>query len=785
MGALTSYKPIARFGAVFTTCFLSAMAATIIMTAVESLAVVAGGNPGLSDNRELRIFLMRFTVLYLTAGIIIGFAEGILFGLFAALGSDEDGPPGYGERAARIYAGALTGLLFLLVLFLLSKYFIATFKNKELAAFVLAVIIMLLLGLMYLLFKALRELAMELLTRWGGRLASPRGAIFATVVAVILLAGLALLLFRKSLAGIPGRSLLKIAAFIAFNGCGYFFLRWRRVAERSPRWLFSRGGIILLIIVCYGLVSQAMAPLQSPGIRAAMGQSPIVGPMARFLFKTSARLQEQKGGKLSRKAALPLKRRNPRRPTGIVLIILDSVSADRIGAYGYEMNTTPRIDKLSSRAIRFTWAFSPSCLTKDAVPAILTGKMPLAHDRTDHYWPQYGEDNIFISELLKKAGYRTAGVVAHPYLSRRKGLAKGFDRWANSQEGRPCRETQHGTSSREVTDRAIGILKSTPASGGKFFLMVHYRDPQYKHIRHRGFESFGPRRSDLYNGEIAFTDHHLGRLLDAIKARPDTERIALFLVGDRGGRFLPSGSRRPRKSLYNALIRVPLLMYLPQHKARQISQPVSVLDIFPTILSLAGLSPQPGLKGRNLLSHVSKSVNPKPIPLWAEMQRAKRFNIQYALIDWPWKLIFSPGLGRIRLFNLEQDPLEIKNLRWQQPKRFKKMVLKVARNQHARRYNDQERPRRGADRVQPRRPSDIRPPENAPVVRQPGDGNSSAGTAPSRYKTMNTMIRRAPTTAPVRRAPAAPVRPAPTAPVRRAPAAPIRPAPKPKSNFLH
>ena len=308
------------------------------------------------------------------------------------------------------------------------------------------------------------------------------------------------------------------------------------------------------------------------------------------------------------------------RDLDVLLITIDTLRADHVGAYGYRRPTTPRIDELAARGAVFenAWAHAPS--TRYSIPAILTGRYPLEVEYVDipREWPGIGEGNTTIAEVMKARGLSTSAVLNYWYFDKKRRMDQGFDHYDNTNkrlhkgvpgEG-PARTS--GTSAREQTAAAIAELDRMTAAGpeSRFFLWVHYYDPHMDYERHPGTKSFGSGKMDLYDHEIRFTDEQVGKLLDHLGALGVADRTAVVITGDHGEGFGEHGIDLHGYHLYAPQTRVPLIIRIPGLPARRIRLPAGHVDILPTLANLLGAEPVPGAQGRSLVDVLAGAPGP-------------------------------------------------------------------------------------------------------------------------------------------------------------------------------
>ena len=305
------------------------------------------------------------------------------------------------------------------------------------------------------------------------------------------------------------------------------------------------------------------------------------------------------------------------RSRNVVLISIDTLRRDHVGAYGYAKPTTPHLDELSREGILCEDAVSTSSWTLPAHLSMLTSVDPGLHGGVD---TEHGFNRKVptLAATLRDAGYVTQAVTSHLYVSAVYGLDEGFDHL-------DFRQDRKATS---VVNRAVDVLDRF--GDRPLFLFLHFYDPHWHYdppeSTRQIFESaytgtltglwqdFSKRdREDLstadlehllalYDGEIRYTDDELGRLFDHMSQRGLHRGTLLVVTSDHGEEFLDHGSWEHQKTLYEEVIRVPLVVRGPGIRPRREPAQTSLLDVAPTILEWAGVASPGSLQGVSLLS---------------------------------------------------------------------------------------------------------------------------------------------------------------------------------------
>lgn len=322
----------------------------------------------------------------------------------------------------------------------------------------------------------------------------------------------------------------------------------------------------------------------------------------------------------------------------VVLITIDTLRADHLGSYGYRSGLTPALDKLAAEGVRFTNAFSAVPLTLPSHTTILTGLYPNRHGMRDNAaFPSIPAATL--PETLKQNGYHTAAFVSGAPLFASFGLDRGFDLYDDDFAGQERKADL-------TTDRALQWLKTAT---GPFFLWVHYFDPHAPYDPPAEFKK-GPLAASAYDGEIAFVDQQLSRLLAALPGS-----CFIILTADHGESLGEHGESTHGVFLYNATLKVPLILKGPGWKPAVRNDPVSLVDLAPTIADLTGAT-LPAADGASLLSSKPERT------LFSESLYAQR-NFGYAPLFAAFrsskKFILAP---HSEFYNLQSDPRELKNI---------------------------------------------------------------------------------------------------------------------------
>ncbi|HVR71128.1 MAG TPA: sulfatase-like hydrolase/transferase [Vicinamibacteria bacterium] len=360
--------------------------------------------------------------------------------------------------------------------------------------------------------------------------------------------------------------------------------------------------------------------------------------------------------------------RHTERPN-LLLVTIDTLRADRVGAYGYAAAATPNLDRLAAGGVRFENAQAAVPLTGPSHATIFTGQYPPVHGVRDNVAFRLGTQHPTLAGLLRDRGYRTAAVVGAFPVASGFGFGQGFDHFSEELHESPAGGQGAERPAREVADAALEWL-SKPGRG-PFFLWVHFYDPHDPYTPPAPFrERFADRP---YDGEVAYADAELGRILEAVGASGEEDRTLVVALADHGEGLGEHGESTHALLLYESTLRVPFIAAGPGVPAgRVVRARVGAVDVLPTVLGLMGMPTPAGLPGRDLRAALDEGA-PTRQPLYAESLFG-RLNCRWAALrswtDGDFKLVVG---GEPELFDLRSDPGEQRNLARELPRRVTDM----------------------------------------------------------------------------------------------------------------
>ena len=344
---------------------------------------------------------------------------------------------------------------------------------------------------------------------------------------------------------------------------------------------------------------------------------------------------------------------------------IDTLRADRVGA-----GVAPTLDALAASGLWFTGARTAAPLTLPSHTTIHTGLLPPQHGVRENGVGALAPEHPTVARLLKEAGYRTAAVVGAFVLDRRFGLAQGFDTYDDRIPRDPdaADRLEAERPARAVADRAIAWLTttnprspstSTPQSPipNPFFLWIHFYDPHAPYVPP---PEYAARTKTPYDGEVAYADAELAAVLAALRAAGHLDRTLVIVAGDHGEGLGDHGERTHGMLLYESTLRVPLVIAAPTSmgvRPARIDAAVSLAEIAPTILRIAGVAPPASMKGRDLLRTSAATFD-----MYSETEypRVAGWSPLQALSDGRWKMI--RGRAAVEVYDLQSDPAEARNV---------------------------------------------------------------------------------------------------------------------------
>lgn len=387
----------------------------------------------------------------------------------------------------------------------------------------------------------------------------------------------------------------------------------------------------------------------------------------------------------------------------VILITIDTLRADRLSCYGYKKPTTPFLDRIAAEGVLFSNAYSTSSWTAPSMASLFTALYPREHGVRHGVVEgltvvrQEGLSRRWITsaEVMKAAGYTTFAILSNGHTSEQTGFSRGFDHFVSLW-------FKDSPEPNKVVERWLPLLrKSEP-----YFLWVHYFDPHAPYTLHSDWitkyaenleecrkwsgiqmrdlrNQLGEIRSsaaaraalqDLYDGEIRFCDEYVRQLCEMLDAE---QRAMVIVSADHGEAFLEHGMIGHGESLFEPVVKVPLIIRFPDRRfaGKTISVPVSNKDILPTIAEALQLESTSTLPGKSFYPLISGQSNEES-HVFFELDRG---------FDWKgmrcdsWKFLVRGGGRKAYLFDLDSDPGESKPLQIERPEKAAELLTVLER----------------------------------------------------------------------------------------------------------
>ncbi len=350
----------------------------------------------------------------------------------------------------------------------------------------------------------------------------------------------------------------------------------------------------------------------------------------------------------------------------VLFFTLDTTRADHIGCYGYPHIKTPNIDGLAADGILFQNATSQCPLTLPSHSSMFTGSYPFFHGVRDNGGFYLGEDQVTLAEVLRQAGWATSAFIGAFVLDSRWGINQGFDYYYDNFDFAKYKKISLDSVQREGGEVIQAFFewyeKSSPS---RFFSWIHLYDPHSPYEPPEPYKThYEQQEYGLYDGEIAYADYLIGRVLDSLKDKGVLEKTIVVVVGDHGESLGEHQESSHGFFIYDATVSVPMIIRIPSAELRgkTIAAQVENVDLMPTLCEVLGL-PVPGaVQGQSLLPLIagrkplkdreaySESYYPRYHYGWSELKSLRTSG---------YKFVQAP---RPELYDLTLDPREKDNI---------------------------------------------------------------------------------------------------------------------------
>jgi len=360
----------------------------------------------------------------------------------------------------------------------------------------------------------------------------------------------------------------------------------------------------------------------------------------------------------------------------IILISIDTLRTDHLSLYGYEYNTSPNIDEFSKKSIIFEYALCPIPKTSASVASMMTGLHPFSHGTK----PNKGHLNkkyITLAECLKLKGYSNFAIVDNANLSKKYYFNQGFNSYREVWH-----ETSHlNESSKFITEEALTFLRNNDKN--PFFLWLHYLEPHAPYIPPQNYVEERPKGRNiqdlefkvivgtdhekqemkknpyeghfisLYDGSIRYVDAEIGKILKAFQEEKLHKNTIVIITSDHGedlGEYNFYFDHGPLA--FPEAARIPLIIYIPGQKSKRIGYPVSLMDLYPTLLKQNNLHLPYPIQGQDLFIEDEE----RSLFIYGLLSKTTVFKGFYNVVVFA-EFAKSLGIQEKYLFNIQNDPL--------------------------------------------------------------------------------------------------------------------------------
>jgi arylsulfatase A-like enzyme len=352
----------------------------------------------------------------------------------------------------------------------------------------------------------------------------------------------------------------------------------------------------------------------------------------------------------------------------LLVITIDTLRADRVNA-----KTAPHLWQFLQQSVSFSHARAQAPNTPRSFPSFLTSRFPseVRWEKMTVNFPPMLEtaDNTTMFQALKPAGFYEVGVFSHFYLTKEMGVTGGFDEWHNDG-ALSLHDSNTDSAAPRIAPRVESSLRGLAKSKMKWLLWTHFFEPHSRYMEHEEFPVHSGGLKGLeekYDAEVSFADKYIGDVLEALEKSGQAKDTAVVIFSDHGeafGEHRFGGERMyfHGQTLYDELLRVPIMIRVPGVAPRVVDGNVMLLDLGPTLCDLVKAPRPPTMHGHSLVgAMLGEPLRPELV--YAEMLPATSWNHHWrALVDGHWKLIQKLSENTTELYDLAADPTEQHNL---------------------------------------------------------------------------------------------------------------------------
>ncbi|MHA1861326.1 MAG: sulfatase [Candidatus Ranarchaeia archaeon] len=378
-------------------------------------------------------------------------------------------------------------------------------------------------------------------------------------------------------------------------------------------------------------------------------------------------------------------------PPNIIIFAIDTLRADHLGCYGYHRDTSPNIDRFASKSILLENAYSASSWTTPAFTSLFTSQLPSRHKAVLYPKPKIPQKGTpTLAGTLKENGYQTGGFHGGGFVSDDFGLGRGFDSYESS-----------GKNFEDNWEKCTSWIKQCQAQ--PIFLFFHGFNCHRPYLPPKEFDIYFTEytgnydasqlympnshlplhNEDIkhiiakYDGCIQYTDYLFGKFQNWLKENHLWDNSIIIVLSDHGEEFLEHGAFDHIRTLYEEVIRIPLIIHYAPLKSKRLTSPVSITDLFPTIIDLLNIAPSTETDGKSFLDLISsREDDQQGSPIFFETGYQRKYlkqtettnlkpnrpDLLRGVLDNNWKLLLDSENSPIELYNLAKDPHEKDNL---------------------------------------------------------------------------------------------------------------------------
>lgn len=468
--------------------------------------------------------------------------------------------------------------------------------------------------------------------------------------------------------------------------------------------LLGNAALVLVALLAWWLLVKWLSRRQD-SLRAIAGNGLVMATMAGLLVLLVGLPMG-----LARSWKVEVDAQQP----NVLIVLIDTLRADRLGSYGYHRDTSPHIDRVAGEGWRFDAAIAQASWTKPSVASMITGLYARQTSVSSGEWAQQGEqgavlvetlaaEHLTLAERLASGGYETAAFGKNHHLLEELGFSQGYlsYQWLhpagrsafNRILNRFFPDSEKEFAADWINDHFVEWLDAK--ADRKFFAYLHHIDAHWPYASPPPFSGMFTEKpapedfnsgnflpgmvsklkedsgatvnpetlramSDAYDETIRYIDDGLGRLFELLKSRGLYDNTLVIITADHGEEFMEHGLLGHGQSLYDELIRVPLIVKFPcpgpHCSPRVVTSQVELVDVFPTVMQVLGIEPPASLVGRSLAEEAS-----------ARRSAFSEFKSRIALRTPEWKWIYDDQEDAGKLYNLSQDPRETIDLAADEP----------------------------------------------------------------------------------------------------------------------